>query len=197
MHSRFVPTCLETGIQFLPLCWTCWYWYWYDTGRSVLVWRLYQWQTWTLSKTLEMQLTTCEMRYLRRAVNKTRRDMIRNEKIREMVRPAPTIQHVAKQRIKWFGRLSRTAVSRPASRVYKKCQVFWLQSPRETPKALDWQRSRNPQDLWHVCDPGFSACCVPPASSPRRHPVQAHGKSNQGVLTSDPEEDPEGAGLMA
>ena len=40
----------------------------------------YQCQTWTMTKPLEGKITTCEMK----AVNKTRRDMIHNTKIREM-----------------------------------------------------------------------------------------------------------------
>ena len=44
----------------------------------------YQCQTWTMNKPLERKITTCKMRYLRKAINKTRRDMI-HSKIREMV----------------------------------------------------------------------------------------------------------------
>ena len=42
----------------------------------------YQCRTWTLTKRLERKIATCKMGCLRRAVNKTRRDKIRNE-IRE------------------------------------------------------------------------------------------------------------------
>ena len=42
----------------------------------------YQCRTWTLTKRLERKIATCKMRCLRRAVNKTRRDRIRND-IRE------------------------------------------------------------------------------------------------------------------
>ena len=42
----------------------------------------YQCQTWTVIKILERKIATCKLRCLRRAVNKTRRDRIRNE-IRE------------------------------------------------------------------------------------------------------------------
>ena len=38
----------------------------------------YQCQTWSLTKALERKLVTCEMKYLRKVVNKTRRDKIRN-----------------------------------------------------------------------------------------------------------------------
>ena len=39
----------------------------------------YQCRTWTLTKRLEREIATCKMRCLRRAVNKTRPDKIRNE----------------------------------------------------------------------------------------------------------------------
>ena len=44
----------------------------------------YQSQTWTLTKSLERKITTCKMRCLRIAVNKTRHDKIKNTKIREI-----------------------------------------------------------------------------------------------------------------
>ena len=52
----------------------------------------YQCQTLTMTKPLERKITTCEMRCLRKAVNKTRRDMIPNTRIREMV-GTKSIQH--------------------------------------------------------------------------------------------------------
>ena len=52
----------------------------------------YQCQTW--NKSLEGKITTCEMRCLRRAVNKTRRDMLRNEQIRKMVGTTPAHHYI-------------------------------------------------------------------------------------------------------
>ena len=78
----------------------------------------YQCQTWPMTKTLERKLVTCEMRCLRRAANKTRRDMIRNEVIRSTVGTTPVLQHVEQQRIKWFGHLVRMPPSQPALRAY-------------------------------------------------------------------------------
>ena len=60
----------------------------------------YQCQTWTMTKPLEHKITACEMRCLRKAVNKTRRDMIPNTKIREMVGTKSTHHHIQQQRIK-------------------------------------------------------------------------------------------------
>ena len=78
----------------------------------------YQCQTWTMNKTLEQRITTCEMRCLRRAVNKTRRDKIRNSVIREMVGTTDVMHHIEHQRIKWFGHLMRLPTQHPAQRAY-------------------------------------------------------------------------------
>ena len=78
----------------------------------------YQCQTWTMAKPLERKTTTCEMRCLRKAVNKTRRDMIPNTKIREMVGTKSIHHHIQQQRIKWFGHLTRLPMHHPAQRAY-------------------------------------------------------------------------------
>jgi len=80
----------------------------------------YQCQTWTLTKSLERKITTCEMRCLRRAVNKTRRDMIRNTRIREMVGTTPVLHYIQRQTIRWFGHLTRMAPHQLASKAYNK-----------------------------------------------------------------------------
>ncbi|XP_076069188.1 uncharacterized protein LOC143041232 [Oratosquilla oratoria] len=61
------------------------------------------------------QKTTCEIRCLRRAVNKTRRDMIR-----EMMGTTPVLHYIQRQRIRWFGHLIRMAPHQLDSKAYNK-----------------------------------------------------------------------------
>ncbi|XP_035664606.1 uncharacterized protein LOC118408089 [Branchiostoma floridae] len=78
----------------------------------------YQCQTWTLNRAQERKLTSCEMRVLRRAAGKTRRDRLRNEVVRELVGTKPVLQFIAKQRVQWFGHLMRLPTTQPALRAY-------------------------------------------------------------------------------
>ncbi len=78
----------------------------------------YQCQTWPLTKIHERKLTTCEMKCLRRAVNKTRRDRVRHEVIRDMVGTTSVLNYIKNQRIKWFGHLMRMSPNQPARRAY-------------------------------------------------------------------------------
>ncbi|XP_076057800.1 uncharacterized protein LOC143035112 [Oratosquilla oratoria] len=80
----------------------------------------YQYQTWTLTKSLERKITTCEMRCLRRAVNKTRRDMIRNITTIEMVGTTPVLHYIQRQKIRWFGHLTLLKPHQLASKAYNK-----------------------------------------------------------------------------
>ena len=73
-------------------------------------------QTWTMTKPLERKIKICEMRGLRKAVNKIRRDMIPNTKIREMVGTKSIHHHIQQQRIKRFGHLTRLPIQHPAQR---------------------------------------------------------------------------------
>ncbi|XP_072020489.1 uncharacterized protein [Amphiura filiformis] len=59
----------------------------------------YQCQTWTLNKRTTQKLITSEMRCLRRAADKSRRNNIRNEDIRKMVITTPITKYVAKQHV--------------------------------------------------------------------------------------------------
>ena len=71
-----------------------------------------------MNRKMERKVTTCEMKCLRRSVNKTRRDKIRNEVIRDMVGTKPILHQIEKQRLKWFGHLMRMPPAQPALRAY-------------------------------------------------------------------------------
>ncbi|XP_076061283.1 uncharacterized protein LOC143037058 [Oratosquilla oratoria] len=85
------------------------------------------------------------MRCLRRAINETRRDMIRNTTIREMVETAPVLHYIQRQTIKWFGHLIRMAPHLLTSKAYNKKisgykarrrpRKTWIEGVRETLKT--------------------------------------------------------------
>ena len=85
----------------------------------------YQCQTWSLTKDLERKLVTCEMKCLRKAVNKTKRDKIRNEVIRDMAGAKPVLHHIKQQQVKWFGHITRMPINQPALRAYNTKYSGW------------------------------------------------------------------------
>ena len=85
----------------------------------------YQCQTWSLTKDLERKLVTCEMKCLRKAVNKTKRDKIRNEVIRDMAGAKLVLQHIKQQQVKWFGHITRMPINQPALRAYNTKYSGW------------------------------------------------------------------------
>ena len=74
----------------------------------------HQCQTWALTKVLERKLVTCEMKCLWRAANKTKRDKLRIDVIRDTVGATPVLHHIEQQQIKWFGHLMRMSPDQPA-----------------------------------------------------------------------------------
>ncbi|GFR58064.1 RNA-directed DNA polymerase (Reverse transcriptase) domain containing protein [Elysia marginata] len=86
--------------------------------NSILTTLTYQCQTLPLTQGPKNKLVTCEMRCLRKVVNRTRRDKIRNEVIRAQVGATPVLQHVENQQIKWFGHLMRRPTDQPAHQTY-------------------------------------------------------------------------------
>lgn len=65
----------------------------------------YQCQTWTLNKDQVRKIHTCEMRCLRKALNKTRRDHVRNKEIRKTVGTTPVINFIENQRLTIYTRV--------------------------------------------------------------------------------------------
>ena len=78
----------------------------------------YQCQTWTLSKAQQSKITACEMKCLRKTLNITRRDRVRNDEVRQLVGIEPCTSYIERQQIKWFGHLVRMQPHQPALRAY-------------------------------------------------------------------------------
>ena len=84
------------------------------------------------------------MRCLRRAVNKARRDKIKNTKIREMVGTTPILHHIQQQRI-GFGHLTSMAPHQLAIKAYNtkmsgykargRPRKTWIDGVKETLKT--------------------------------------------------------------
>ena len=116
----------------------------------------YQCQTWTMTKPLERKILTREMRCIRKDVNKTRRGMIPNTKIREMVGTKSIHHHIQQQRIKWFGHLTRLPIQQPAQRAYN--------------TRFSGRKARGrPRKTWiNGVKETLSLCNIPPAQAFRR-----------------------------
>ena len=63
-------------------------------------------------------MTACEMRCLRKVVNKTKGDRVRTEDIRSTINIKPLTYFIEKQRLKWFGHLMRMEHHEIPYRVY-------------------------------------------------------------------------------
>ena len=77
------------------------------------------------------------MKCLRKAVNKTRRDKIRNEVIRDMAGAKPVLQHIKQQQIKWFGHIRRMPINQPALRAYNTKYSGWRARGRPRKRWID------------------------------------------------------------
>ena len=68
---------------------------------------LYGAESWPVNNKIEQKITAAEMKYLRRISNKTKRDMIRNTKIREDLKVKPITEYIETSQLKWYGHVKR------------------------------------------------------------------------------------------
>lgn len=68
---------------------------------------LYGAESWIMTDRQKSRVTAAEMKFLRRIAGKTRRDCIRNERIREDLDVAPVMEVLETRQLKWFGHVIR------------------------------------------------------------------------------------------
>ena len=64
-------------------------------------------ETWTLECGEKSKLQATEMKFLRKIAGKTRRDKVRNTKIRESLNTKTLLERIEKNRLRWYGHVQR------------------------------------------------------------------------------------------
>ena len=80
---------------------------------------MYGTETWAIKKAEERKMQTTEMRMLRWVIGKTRKDRVRNEEVRKMVKVADIAEKMREKRLTWFGHVERRDDSYVGKRVQK------------------------------------------------------------------------------
>lgn len=78
---------------------------------------IYGSESWVMLDKQTSRITAAEMRFLRRAVGKTRRDRIRNEQIRELFEVTELRKTIETRQLKWFGHVCRMEDEREPRKV--------------------------------------------------------------------------------
>ena len=72
---------------------------------------LYGTECWAVKKQYVSKMNVVEMRILRWLCGKTRRDKVRNERIRKMIEVAPIDEKMRENRLRWFGHIQRRSTN--------------------------------------------------------------------------------------
>ena len=102
---------------------------------------MYGCETWPRTKKADSKITSIEMKYLRRVVNKTKRDRERNTKIRQDLNVKPLTEMIEEKQLKWFGHVKRMGPERIVRRCIEarewekrgrgRPRVTWLDNIKE------------------------------------------------------------------
>ena len=93
---------------------------------------IYGSETWNLDTSDKSRLQAAEMKFLRRSVGKTKRDKIRNTRIREETKTDSLKIKIERNQLRWFGHVNRMEDQRIPKQILKSRQSEKL--PRGRPK---------------------------------------------------------------
>lgn len=96
---------------------------------------IYASETWTMKKRDISRIQASEMKFLRSRIGVTRRDRMRNEKIREIVKEEPLQGKIETSRLRWYGHLKRMEEKRIPKRIHE------MQMQKRRPRG-------RPRDRW-------------------------------------------------
>ena len=92
-------------------------------------------ETWTMKKRDISRIQAGEMKFLRSRIGVTRRDRVRNEKVREMVKEEPLQGRIETSRLRWYGHLKRMDEKKIPKRIHE------MQMQKKRPRG-------RPRDRW-------------------------------------------------
>ena len=76
-------------------------------------------ETWVMKKRQVSRIQACEMKFQRSRLGITRRDRVRNETVREMVKEKPLQETIEKSRMCWYGHVKRMQDDRIPRRTHE------------------------------------------------------------------------------
>jgi hypothetical protein len=111
-------------------------------------------ESWAMTTTHKSQLQASEMRYLRKVVQVTRKDKVRNQTVRHGLEVQPLQNRVEQSQLRWFGHVCRMGIERPPKKAWEarkqgsrppgRPRIQWEDNIRQAlrDRGIDWNQAR-------------------------------------------------------